>query len=607
MSIVVAYVLCIAVTVCAAGFFVFSYKLGRGSLGFTKSEVIVFLAFALAAWCFVYYMVNQNEYVYYWDYGGYWTMSYTNMQALFRDPLGTVVEVCKSVWYSDYNLILPMLIALPMRLFGYTFTRYVMINAVCFLVPVWFVLLTVVKKVAAKSGLSENRRGIVLVGISMFLLFTFSSLYGAMLHGYIDVACLLPASLSVLLFIDYDPCAFQRKDLVRDVVLSINLLATILFRRYFAYFVVGYMVAWVCWAVLQIMRRKGMTDRKAAAVASIKHLAVIGGVALTIMLVFFHKLLFRMLFTDYAGQYEAYDDLFSAKLQGAASRIGIIFLLFAGIAIIQAFAGRNHKKIVFFLAICSLVAMMAFFGVQDMGVQHIYIIAGPLFLLSVMGIYGLYTCKNAKIGIFLLIVCLLSSATSFAHTFFPAVREEMRQCSALFPRAYAPLQRSDIESLHQLADTLNELVGDSEKQVYTLASGSHLNASILDSLNKPYSGAAVKNLLVTHDVDLRDGFPAQFLEAEIVVTTNPVDLHLAPGSQEVVRFLAQEVMDEDSPIGRHFEVNEQTFSLDDGVEVLIYEKISEFTTDDLQFVADYFDAYYPGYEQLFSQRILTSQ
>ena len=123
-----------------------------------------------------------------------------------------------------------------------------------------------------------------------------------------------------------------------------------------------------------------------------------------------------------------------------------------------------------------------------------------------------------------------------------------------------------------------------------MASGRVLNASTLRSLNLPDSQPAVNNLLQTADVDLRDGFPTDFLQASVVVTTDPIQLHLAQGTQEVVRYLAEQVMDSTSLIGRHFEKQECTFTLDDDVKVYVYVKQSEFEAEDLNGLIEYYAA-----------------
>lgn len=117
----------------------------------------------------------------------------------------------------------------------------------------------------------------------------------------------------------------------------------------------------------------------------------------------------------------------------------------------------------------------------------------------------------------------------------------------------------------------------------------------------PDTDNAVPHMYATCDVDLRDGFPTDFLNAKYVVATDPVQTHLATG-QEVVSYLAEGVQDETSYIGCHFRFMEQ-YELDDGVIAKIYEKISGFSEDDLQNLRDYYDALYPGYSSIFAERI----
>lgn len=150
---------------------------------------------------------------------------------------------------------------------------------------------------------------------------------------------------------------------------------------------------------------------------------------------------------------------------------------------------------------------------------------------------------------------------------------------------------------------MNSLTAGTDSRVYIDASGSVLNNSIIDSLDKPYGTSPLNNQCFTADVDLRDGFPVDFLTARIIVTTDPVQLHLAKGTQEVVRYLSEQVTDPSSPIGRHFTVAPVSFQLDDGVTAHVYVKQSEFEESDLQSLADYFTGYYPGYELLFANRI----
>ena len=103
------------------------------------------------------------------------------------------------------------------------------------------------------------------------------------------------------------------------------------------------------------------------------------------------------------------------------------------------------------------------------------------------------------------------------------------------------------------------------------------------------------------DVDLRDGFPSEFLTAKYVVTTTPVQTHLSSG-QHVVTYLADCLHDSSNYLGRHFKKVYEV-ELDNNVTAEVYEKGSSFTEDDLIKLREYYNTLYPNDTELFADRI----
>lgn len=242
-----------------------------------------------------------------------------------------------------------------------------------------------------------------------------------------------------------------------------------------------------------------------------------------------------------------------------------------------------------------------------MGIQHVYIIALQLLLLQFIFAYLVIFFANKISNIagniafaFFFIIYTLN----LLNCFIPSFRINLVQETKLFTEVYNPFQRNDIKQIHDLVDYLNVLTLDTDKRVYINASGEILNNSIIESIDKPYSNNPLHNQCISSDVDLRDGFPTDFLSAAIVVTTEPVELHLREGTQEVVRYLSEQIKDPASPIGKHFMKDSRSFNLDRGVVAYIYIKTSEFSKADLEKIAEYYTNYYPGYDELFAKRIL---
>lgn len=596
----------------ATVFFIFSYRYGMDLRGKKKRFLsnkwyrrILFL-FSCLGFLLCLYLILQNHFIYYWDNGGYWTTSYDTMKGLFANPVDTIKSVYQSVLEYDYNYLLPLLISLPLKCFGYTFPKYVMLNYLLFLVPVWIVTVSIIWKTFWRLHLKfKTKKGrYVWFAFIVFLVATFSPFYYAMLRGYIDVACMVPSLLAILLFMDYDALAFDRRQVLRDILISGLLLVAFLFRRYFAYFGVGYGSVLCVYSVYKIIEARGCKEWKRKICNAILNLFLVGGFASSVLLLFFRRLVFRILENNYANQYEAYDASFKVKLKGVITQFGLLTVILAVIAVVLALILKKARKITLFCA-CSMIATMAaFFHVQSMGMHHIYTIAGEACILMILGIYQIIDLIHKEIYkavANILIVVILGLGT--LNCFFPAIRPVVAYISVLYAQKYDPMQRNDIEQLHNLADFVNGLTDGTDKHVYVCASGSILNASIMDSLDKPYSNGALHNMFRTSDVDLRDGFNTEFLCADYIIVTDPVQLHLKEGTQEVVRFLCEEVQNPDSPVGRHFRRMDQSYPLDNDVTAYVYEKISNFETSDYQYLADYYDNYYPGMGEMFSDRI----
>lgn len=585
-------------------FFAYSYRIGMGRVDCPLADRAnrwIFLVGSLIGLFLCWYVVRQDRFVFYWDYGSYWAMSYTNMEHLFAEPLQTMRDVCRSINVADYNLLLPLLVALPLKIFGCTFPAYVMINAVVFLLPVLFLSASIGWKLVG----SREERSPRLFFLLVVLAVTFHAFYGALISGYIDEAGMIPAALAVLMAIDFEPGVFDRTQVRRDVLIALLLLCAFLMRRYFANFIVGYIAALIICS-LPVLRSRWQRGWREALRPVLGNFLVIGGTAAAILLIFCWKLVKRILSTSYAQQYAGYDLPFWDKVFQVLGYFGGLVVALAVLGIVFSVAMGWRRKMACFLFVSIIVTLGCFFKVQSVGIHHIYAVCVPMFLLFFMGCTQMLRhLRQQRLAEVLLCVLLLAGTL---HTYQMTMRNMAAPISLLYPtQPFRPMQRSDIGELQALAGYLNEQADPEAIKIYVLASGSRLNSDILDSLGKPYDKKPVHQLLRTHDVDLRDGFPTDFLRAGIIVTTDPTDLHMAPGMQEVVSHLAEAVKDPASPLGRHFEKDAQEFTLDGGMHVLIYRKVSDFTQEDLQLLAEYFTNRYPGQEKIFADRILSGK
>ena len=462
-----------------------------------------------------------------------------------------------------------------------------------FLIPTFIVIITCINKIfmLLDESLLHSTKSIVLSSLVCLL----PTLYFAMFRGYIDVAILLPISLIILLTIDITLTQYQKGSFSKDIVLGILLVIVVLFRRYSAFFVVGYVGSLGVIAFIELIKINNKLENFKNV---LKHFCTIGFTSLGILILFFNKFIINAIGTNYAAQYVAYDAPLTVKTEDLISRFGlIIFLLIFAAGIITPLVYKKLANLVYFLLISIFLSVVFFFKVQLMGEHHVYVITIQLLLLSVIGLaeFLLIFKKNRCI---IPLVLILLYICNFIYCYVP---KNSISDSKLFCTKYIPFVRNDISEIEKLVSYLNTFSKEG-KAVYVAASGTTLNCDIVRSVYKPYTLNAVPTLLASSDIDLRDGFPISFLDADIIVTTDPIELHAAEGTQEVVRFLSQEVMNHDSIIGKCFEYS-NSFMLDNNVTAQVYIRIKDFTAEEVTYIMSYYDQYYPDYKELFKNRL----
>ena len=564
-------------------------------IGTVQSAVAI--SFLVVITMIVFYWVKQNRYIYFWDYSGYWTMSIERAKYMFEHSLiDNFKTLYESINNDDYNVFLPTILAFPMKTMGNEFSTYVLLCFAMFLIPTFFVQGRLAVKMIKTSKISDNWIFVIfLIASSCFV-----QNYYALLRGYVDVAYLLPMSVAMYLFVEYD---FERVSFRRNSAIVCMLILTWICRRYTIFFLIGYAVAMLVKGIYTLL--KNHSSARSVVVNFIE----IGTFSIAVLMLFFRRFFLHALLTNYGEMYSAYDAPLSQKVQRLIENFGydtaIIVVLVGIILLFLRIKDVNYIALV----LMAVIEICMFWNTQDMGVQHYMILNVPIFMLVIMSFNGCIQWWSSQRGAkkrmaicvqhALATLCIIVIFINFAKVFFHDISSA--GCGTLFPQRYYPLQRNDISTIETLTQRLNELTEKTDNYVYVAASGMILNNDILRKADMPDTANAVPHMYATCDVDLRDGFPTDFLYAKYIVTTDPVQLHL-PSGQEVVNYLALNVQNPESYIGRHFQYMEQ-YELDDGVIAKIYVKISDFNNEDLQEMRDHYGKLYPGYSNIFEDKI----
>ena len=559
-------------------------------------DYLILTVIILGALVFVVAWIEQNEYIYYWDSSGYWMRSVNRVSYIFKHSfIDSVKDLRRSINNDSYNCFLPVVIALPLKIIGFTYTKYIFTICLFFFVPMVLLQGLIGIKILESSRLREHKVFLLIV----FLAACFPGNYYAMLNGYIDIGFLIPASIAIFLFIDYD---FRNISISRDVSIALMLVFVWISRRYAVYFNVGYVLALAIKATYVMIEDKSIKNIKKIVI----NFLIIGGVSIGILLILFKKFFISALLNNFSIEYSAYDAPISKKLASIPLSFGYI----SGLSIIISGAVCLYQKrnVINYLSLLfiGIVETLLFWRIQSMGVHHRMLLNLPIFVTGIMFLnIWVNEEDNYKINAsvftkqIVCIICLAASLLNFSKAFVPFASRS--GTGKIYSYKYSAKRRGDIATLKKLADKLNTLTSGTKDHVYLLASGAILNSALLANLKLPYSTKAVNNLYRTHNVDLKDGFPSNFIKAKYIVTTDPIQLHLAKG-QHVVSYLAKNINDKTSYIGCHYKQLCE-FELDKHVKAKIHVKISNLTESDLQKIKDYYSNLYPGYESKFADRI----
>ena len=323
-------------------------------------------------------------------------------------------------------------------------------------------------------------------------------------------------------------------------------------------------------------------QRPISQVVTTQTVFVIGLAAFASLSVLAWPLIVTMLTTDYGDIYSAYADS-GGSIAGHVGHFirtfGVGLIAFTLIAVLYLLRYSRYRKLTMLLTIHLVIVVVHVSSTQEMGPHHMYLLMPSVLILLALAAVDAMCRNNALVragALVLLIAYIANGIASHIAVFAPA-GDFVRQ--ALVPvvpdNRRTPLVRRDIDEFERLASILDsrvEQIGPDAK-IYVLASSPVFNVATLNMLEVstgiPF--AAKNRLLRTADVDKRDGFPEELFEAAIVAVASPVQFHHEPEEQQVIGIPAEMILSA-TGIGRAFKLLPQTFELDDGVMVQLYQR-----------------------------------
>lgn len=157
-----------------------------------------------------------------------------------------------------------------------------------------------------------------------------------------------------------------------------------------------------------------------------------------------------------------------------------------------------------------------------------------------------------------------------------------------------PQVRTDIAELGRLLEYLDRHLQVNPSTVYVLSSSTVLSYSHLNAANLSLQSRFITPPYVVQSamLDKRDGFPCRLLAARYVVVASPIQYHVQPEDQRSIGIPAQ-CIPEGKNIGKAFRQLPEIFHLEKDVTVFVFERVRDFSAEQLAEFAALFEEAYP--------------
>ncbi|MGB7767965.1 MAG: hypothetical protein WBN22_03825 [Verrucomicrobiia bacterium] len=491
-----------------------------------------------------------------------------------------------------------------LHLFSFSRAAYILANGNFYLVPALLLLIwlvSILQKNEFNLGINAIRPAVWLAGALMALLTP--ALWLPLLRGYPDGGGLVFCFLIIALFVRWHQKQRSNTDeALTWLAIAILLVGLAFFRRWYLYWILWFWIASGMLSLWDAFERRRNGSHWPAALrrtAALAGGACVFGVLMFLVSPHFIRELLSYNFADHYTAFRLSKNVWQF-LANAFSSPGIVFiLLFLG-GLAYGFSIPHLRKLVVFQVVQFAGGVAEFGHTQDFGPQHHYLLLAMMLpwatLFAAAGLekfrWGFAMCLFPVGGL-----ATALSFTSLSLTAPAALRPLLGIVNG------APLVRSDLAEWRRLGETMDAiLLSRGYGQVYVLGASTTINASALMWLNQSLTEHFETPHFVDYsrEIDKRDGFPVELLQARYVIVASPVQINMAfnPAEQQIVAAPAREFLN-GSGIAAAFEKMPFEFKLDggimytmdggvqvnrlaDGVNVYIFRKVRNITKDEVE-------------------------
>jgi len=491
-----------------------------------------------------------------------------------RAPLGAISKLLHSVRHYDYNYLATIPLTVPMSIFGESRLVYVLSIVNIYALPAAFVLTAATKAIAKRAGFQHAESLYYVVPI---VLLTLPAFWVPTLRGYPDVGGLMIAGAVLFFYFNKRPRTLRASEAIACGVLLALLL---LFRRWYGFWTVSFIMLLPVDGAFELWNGRPF-DFEACWKTFRPTILVALSFAVALICIAW-PLVVHMIATPYRDIYSAYrgnTGLLESLRDAGRFYLGTFICSAFAASVALLAASQSVRRLCVFLLAQLMLILVLFERIQGFAWQHCYLLIPTIVIFLSLALVVIANISSwLAVPMYSLVSIMAFSPVFSLHS---GPLNHFGQEIAAAARCF-PLIRYDLPEMRRLLGILEDYDSRTGGTVYVLASSQIINSALLWeanlSLNTDYQ--VTGRILRTAEVDRRDGFPWQLLNAEYVLVAVPIQYHLRHEDQRMVELPAEALL-MGRNIGDAFERLAESFVLDGDVKVYVFRKVRSITAKEL--------------------------
>ncbi|MGA2224767.1 MAG: hypothetical protein ABSH41_10030 [Syntrophobacteraceae bacterium] len=507
-----------------------------------------------------------SHFVWFWDYVVYDKITKVVALDIRQHGLHHMLQTVKASLSYEYNYVPALPLALAEWIFGRS-DRLFLILAI----SIVYVAPTIISLSYLLHIVSGRRlNGCLSILFSCLALSVYPVIFISPLRGMPDIG-----GVAILVWLTVNMHNYQS-----DGTLKINRIASLVaagglifllcvFRRWYTFIAIPIVLIILCREML--ITKEGdakyvrIVDASKGIVIFLSYMTLCG-------FAFYWERLMIMANSHYSEAFRAYA---GNEFEHAIFCIGYGPAMI-GVLAIALLAWRRQTRLVAVSLVFTLTtSVFLFTHIQGFGNQH-YLFFLPVLSFAIGAAVTQVYLRRPNVGYVLTFFLALCSLLAMISVFNPQRLGKLQTLRVLSNIDMRPPQRSDMEELSLMVHDLGTYAS-AGKNVCVAASGMQFNQSIVFEVARnskdPMSSALMDRFLWLGDVDRRDGPAIAFPSCDYVVITEPVSTHLSIREQQVIVYLADSIK-AGTGLGANYRKTGHPYSLMDKCQALVYEKVT---------------------------------